>query len=235
MRKSPSESARSVSWMATVCSPAVALVLGLFLGLATPPAICAGGGDEEKKPPQDSRKKDEKKEPGKKDAGDAPLSFTNEDLSRFHRRPADDPPPSDPAEGGQETPGASTPSESPAERGGKPAADTGSEDPLKAFHERKVREEQRAAAVQAIRERIRTLESRMQYLADKRQAILDPYRIMPESQTTEDRQKDGSLGVRDLLAAVEEEIKTTGTQLRAAREELIGVQTQFDAVSQGGK
>jgi len=58
-------------------------------------------------------------------------------------------------------------------------------------------------------------------LKQKRQAIVDPYNIMPGAPTAEDR-GDGGLSARNLLAKVEEEIKTKEAELADAQKRARG-------------
>jgi predicted nucleic acid-binding Zn-ribbon protein len=71
------------------------------------------------------------------------------------------------------------------------------------------------------------METRLKYLQEKRLAIIEPLRIMPQPQTDEDRSADASKGARDLLKSVEGEIEQVQKDLDAAREELVATETRF--------
>jgi hypothetical protein len=133
----------------------------------------------------------------------APLSFTNDDLK-----------------------GSSVPRAQPK----TPADAASSDDPLKPFHDREAAEASRAERVQKAQDKIKTIQSRLDYLRQKRQAIIDPYNIMPGAPTAEDR-GDGGLSARNLLAKVDEEIKTKETELAEAQKELAAGDTKDEPAS----
>jgi len=133
----------------------------------------------------------------------APLSFTNDDLK-----------------------GSSIPRPQPK----APADAASSEDPLKPFRDREAAEASRAERVQKTQDKIKAIQSRLDYLRQKRQAILDPYNIMPGAPTAEDR-GDGGLSARNLLAKVEEEIKTKEAELADAQKELAAGDTKDEPAS----
>jgi len=105
-----------------------------------------------------------------------------------------------------------------------------SEDPLKPFRDRQAAEASRAERVQKAQDKIKAIQSRLDYLKQKRQAILDPYNIMPGAPTAADR-GDGGLGARNLLAKVEEEIKTQEAELAEAQKQLAGADTKDEPAS----
>ena len=115
-----------------------------------------------------------------------------------------------------------------------PAVPRVPEDPLQAHREKELKEAQRASRVSGLRAKIDALETRLTYLRDKRQAILDPYRVMPQARTAEDRQRDSDLKPAELLGTVDEEIRSTETGLRDAQEELVAVQLRFLDGGPGG-
>jgi hypothetical protein len=133
----------------------------------------------------------------------APLSFTNDDLK-----------------------GSSAPRMQPK----APADAASSEDPLKPFRDREAAEASRAERVQKAQDKIKAIQSRLDYLRQKRQAILDPYNIMPAAPTAADR-GDSGLGARELLAKVDEEIKIKEAELADAQKELAAGDTKDEPAS----
>jgi hypothetical protein len=244
---------RSVSgWFAPVCFAVAMLVAG---------GAAWGAGeqaDREDKADRDSESdgdkgaaREGKAGSGERDASGKPgqaaprkLSFTDEDLKKYHR--ADD------SEGSGEdaavleepesgTGGEAAPQQAPPVDGAPPnppaagtaatdaaaSAAASEADPLKEFREREAREKERKEKVDGQRERIAALESRLNYLQERRLAIIDPLRIMPMAQTSDDRKQEGSAGAAELLKAVEEEIVAKEAELRTAREELVATETSF--------
>jgi hypothetical protein len=174
----------------------------------------------------------------------APLRFDDGDLLKYHGRAAPTAGSELPgSEAAGATPGPTGPpvrsaqpaSSSPPRRSSTrtppPVAPPSSEDPLKVFKERAAQEKSRADQIQTVRDRITSIQARIEYLKQKRLAILDPFRIMPQGSTSDDRTKDAGLGARELLAAVDEEIKSQETALAETQAQLAGVETQFDAGS----
>jgi len=104
-------------------------------------------------------------------------------------------------------------------------------DPLAPFKQREAREQFRAGQIQEHRDRIGALQSRLDYLREKRTAILAPLNFaqMPQGQTDEDRQKDASLKPRELLEQLEIEIASTEKQLEETRTALAEIELRFGA------
>ena len=93
------------------------------------------------------------------------------------------------------------------------------------------REKFRAQQVETVRDRIAGLEKRLTYLQQKRLAIIDPLRIMPQPQGPDESAEEAGLGSADLLAAVEAEIESTEASLQSAQDNLVAIQTRFGAES----
>ncbi|HEU4400988.1 MAG TPA: hypothetical protein VFT43_02670 [Candidatus Polarisedimenticolia bacterium] len=100
------------------------------------------------------------------------------------------------------------------------------EDLLRKLKERDETEAMRKGQVQALRDKIAQLQSRLDYLQAKKAAVLNPLSIMPKGQNEED-QKDASLKPVDLLAKIDEEIKTLTTDLEETKGNLVRVETRF--------
>ncbi len=105
-------------------------------------------------------------------------------------------------------------------------------DPLKPFKDRDQAEKFRVERIQRSRDKITKIQDRLNYLKEKRAAIVDPYRIMPKPQGPQDKTGDAALGARDLLAAVDDEIKSKQSELAAAQQELVEVELRFAAPSE---
>jgi hypothetical protein len=162
------------------------------------------------------------------------LSFTDEDLKKYQRpKPVDE---EDAAvlEGIDEERKATRPPapqgaplvRTPLEIAKPPAAD-----PLKEYNDREAREKFRAQQVETLRDRIAGLEKRLAYLQEKRLAIIDPLRIMPQPQGADESAREAGLGSSELLAAVEAEIESTEASLQSAQDNLVTIQTRFGAES----
>jgi hypothetical protein len=159
------------------------------------------------------------------------LSFTDEDLKKYHR-------PKDGKEDAAVLDGIDEEGTLPPPPQGAPLVRTPldiarppADDPLKEYKDREAREKFRAQQLQTLRDRIAGLEKRLAYLQQKRLAIVDPLRIMPQPQNPDETARDAALGSGELLAAVEEEIESTEAQLNSARENLVTIQTRFGAES----
>jgi hypothetical protein len=109
----------------------------------------------------------------------------------------------------------------------KSAAPKEPPDPLQQWKDREAKDAIRDRELQARRERISGMESRLSYLQEKRLAILDPLRVMPKAPTDADASADKSKGARDLLKDVEAEIEQVQKDLDAAKEELVATETRF--------
>jgi len=167
-----------------------------------------------------------------KDKREPKLSFTDDDLKKYQRPKAKDEDDAAVLEGiDDEDKGASPPVpqgaplvRTPLEIAKPPAAD-----PLKEFKDREARDKFRAQQVETLRDRIAGLEKRLAYLQQKRLAIIDPLRIMPQPQGSDNTAEEAALGSGELLAAVEEEIESTEASLNSAQESLVTIQTRFGA------
>jgi hypothetical protein len=113
-----------------------------------------------------------------------------------------------------------------ASRPAAPAAGV-AQDPLKPWKDREARTKFREDQLQGLRDRIAALQSRMDYLNLKRLAILDPLRVMPKAQSDDERTADAGKGSRDLLASVDEEIKSAEADLKEAKDDLVTIETRF--------
>ncbi len=207
------------------------------LCLATTIIFCCGttgaGGDEAGRDGATAEQAGER--PAKETPGqdDTPkLSFTDEDLKKYQRPKPGNDGEEDAAvlEGIDEERKGTRP---PAPQGAplvrtpleiaRPPAD----DPLKEYKAREARDKFRAQQIETLRERISTLEARLAYLQQKRLAIIDPLRIMPQPQSADESTRDAGLGSGDLLAEVEAEIESNETALKSAQENLVTIQTRF--------
>jgi hypothetical protein len=157
---------------------------------------------------------------------EAPLTFTDEDLQKFHQAPPDEEEEGDDAaaEGGAS---ATPPAARSATRPPTPAPKQ--PDPLKPFKDRERDREIRRQQIQGLRDTITRLQGRLDYLKNKRLAILDPLRVMPQPQSDDEKQQEAKLGAKDLLAQVDEEIKSVEAELKDAQESLVSIETRFGA------
>ena len=184
-------------------------------------------------------KPDAKTAAGKGQPPPPPLKFTDEDLQKYHRQPpaaeetGKDTESGPTTEEGVEEPGSEKPAmPAPAATTGTPPGTTPQPpapgaDPLKDFKEREAKEKARAEQIQVLRDRVAQMQSRLDYLRQKRLAILDPLRVMPQAPSPDDRKNDAGLGARELLSTVEQEIKTLEGQVAEAQAELIAVEIRF--------
>jgi hypothetical protein len=252
---------RSVGRSALPLVPILALA-GFLLLPSAAPCRAEEGSDQHQVPADAAPPK--KKEPAVKPAArkktgpaeaavkpkrapEAPLSFDDDDLRKYHH----DTPRAEDAGGSSEEPeseageeeaspektpaGATAPTRKPSagpEAAGKGAGQAPPPDPLQPFKDRQAAEKFREDRIKRSREKIARIEERLKYLNDKRLAILDPYRIMPPPQTAEDKKADPGLKVKELLALVDQEIKSTEGDLDAARQELVEVEMRFAGPSQ---
>jgi hypothetical protein len=144
--------------------------------------------------------------PAKK-AEEPPLRFTNDDL-RSYRAPV-------PAE--TVRPPRGTPARNASGKAGSGAP--AFEDPLKPYKEKEAAEKLRASEIESLQAKVTSIQGRIDYLNQKRLAILDPLRIMPQAQSDGDRTNDAAMKSADLLAAVDGEIKAQETALLEAKAE----------------
>ncbi|HET6277903.1 MAG TPA: hypothetical protein VFG08_03890 [Candidatus Polarisedimenticolia bacterium] len=215
----------------------VALGLVIAIGFGAGPAAAAGERDEQGE--QEAATADGKKDRpgGQEESGQKPqpkLSFTDEDLKKYHQPQGDDAEDAAVLEGidDDEKPQAPPAAQgaplvrTPIDIAAPPAAD-----PLKEYKDREEREKFRAQQLETLRARIDGLEKRLAYLNEKRLAIIDPLRIMPQPQSADDTAKEAGLGANELLTAVEAEIATTEASLQGARDSLVTIETRFSAES----
>jgi hypothetical protein len=111
--------------------------------------------------------------------------------------------------------------------GGPAMAKPPSEDPLKKWKDQDAKTVFRQEQLRGLRERIEAIQSRLDYLNQKRLAILDPLRVMPKGQSEADRAADAAKGPRDLLAAVDDEIRALEEEQKQAKDDLVAVETRF--------
>jgi hypothetical protein len=174
-----------------------------------------------------------------------PLRFTDEDLEKYHRRPApleeDDAAAAPAAATGPAAPPAPAVAPAPATaapagpavpqtlpRRPRPKRQPPPPDPLKTFKDREAMAKFRAEQIQALRDRVRQLEGRIGYLRSKQQALASGlYPPLPPPQGEEDRAKDADLKVSDLLKDIEAEIKALEPELETAREDLVQAELRF--------
>ena len=205
--------------------------------LAVVVLLCAGPSAtaEEKADPKAAAADQAGERPGNK--ASAPetspkLSFTDEDLKKYQRPRADDEEDAAILEGIEEE-GTGTrpvvPQGAPLVRTPLKIAKPPADDPLKEYKDREARDKFRAQQIETLRERISTLEARLAYLQQKRLAIIDPLRIMPQAQSADESAKDAGLGSGDLLAEVEAEIESNETALKSAQDNLVTIQIRFGA------
>jgi len=188
--------------------------------------------------------------PSAKPSPQAPLSFTDDDLERFRKaapppeeEPADEPTqapgaagtpaaPRPPAPGvvrqtKPPTPGPGASQYAPLVRTPLVIARPPSQDPLKAFKDREAREKLRAQQIQDARDGVARIQSRLDYLRQKRLAIANPLIGMPTAQTDDDRTNDAKLKPKELLDQVDAEIKSLESDLEEAQGHLVQLETRF--------
>ncbi|MBI1950496.1 MAG: hypothetical protein HYS34_03950 [Acidobacteria bacterium] len=252
-------------------------------------ARAAEGQDSSGQQTEERRKAQEKKQGREKPASaaeqKAPLRFTDLDLERFHGRPiapaedeidAEDEAVGVPGPGPQPPPGAGPRAPAPpagvaGPRVARPVtrpsvrppglAPRPQDDPLKPFRDREAKEKFRAEQIQTMRDRIANLQTRLDYLNAKKNALQNPAPLLagqtrgpsapptpiqgpgkvaiggffpplPPPQTDEDRENDKKLKVKDLIVQVDKEIESVQEELEAARTELVSVETRFAQESQ---
>ena len=144
--------------------------------------------------PTQTRPAEAKKRPAGKSSGEKPLSFTDEDLKKYHS-------------------GSTEPSTRPA------AASPSSEDPLKTFQDRRERSRWRQEKIVQLQQRILELEGKLKTLEQKRLSILNP--LMPRvAEGEQEKTEETGLSGPELLARTDGEIKQTSQDLEAARRDL---------------
>ena len=245
------------------------LTLGVALATFVPCAAHAAESKdpaprqtEEPKDPEEQKTVEEKKQGREKPspaAKNAPLRFTDDDLQKYHGRP----PASveeDEIGKAEEASGAAVP------KGPRPVtrpsvrppgiAARPQDDPLKPFRDREAKEKFRAEQIQTMRDRIASLQTRLDYLNAKKNALQNPAPLLagqtrgpgapptpiqgpgkvaiggffpplPPPQTDEDRENDKKMKVKDLIDQVDKEIASVQAELETARSELVSVETRF--------
>ena len=212
----------------------IGLCLVTAIGVGAGPAAAAGEKEEQEVPAASGEKDERSGEQGSGQKPRAKLSFTDEDLKKYHEPQEDDAKDAAVLEGidDEEKPAAPPAVQgaplvrTPIDIAAPPAAD-----PLKEYKDREEREKFRAQQLETLRARIDGLEKRLAYLNEKRLAIIDPLRIMPQPQSADDTAKEAGLGASELLTAVEAEIATTEASLQSARDSLVTIETRFSAES----
>lgn len=183
----------------------------------------------------------------------APLRFDDNDLTtRYHGRPAPAEPseesdravkevsggaalPAGPVTGSASPAPATPPSASPPPAKpapGKPAPSRPAlpqADPLKVYHDREANEKFRKEQIEALRARIAQAQSRLDYLNQRRLAVLDPLRIPPKA--PEGEQIDPKLKPKDLLDQLDAEIATASSELDDLKTQLVTIETHFQRES----
>jgi len=122
------------------------------------------------------------------------MSFTNEDLKRFHD---------------------GAPAAAPPRHDAKAPA---SDDPLKPYRDQEERARWKKEKAARIQEHVLDLEARLRKLEQKRLSIENPYVPRPPAQ--EGDASDNGLSGPELLQRTDAEIKEATEQLEAARKEL---------------
>jgi hypothetical protein len=161
--------------------------------------------------------------------------FTDEDLEKYHRpRPAPQPGEGESGETGAEKTARAAPPppreirpHAPLVRTPLKIAVPPSRDPLKKFKAREAREKFRTDQILGLRDRIARLESRLEYLRQKRIAIVDPLNLMPRAPAGEETGSETGLKPQELLKKVEADIESVTTELETAREQLVEIETRF--------
>ncbi len=183
-----------------------------------------------------------------------PLRFTDEDLEKYHRRPPAAPGGARAPDGETSpAPGAAVPPGGTTEASRKPpplqrpiappkpgearhvplvrtpieVARPPSSDPLKGHKDREAREEWRAGQIDGLRRQIADKTARLDYLRQKRIAILNPLVLMPAPPDGSSPEGEGHLKPKELLARVEAEIEALEKDLATLRENLVEIETRF--------
>lgn len=237
--------------------PKILARLTLGVALATLVPLAAQAAESQDPAPRQAEKP---KSPEK----NAPLRFTDDDLQKYHGRP---PASVEEDEIGEEeeAPGVAVP------RGPRPVtrpsvrppgiAARPQDDPLKPFRDREAKEKFRAEQVQTMRDRIAKLQTRLDYLNAKKNALQNPAPLLagqtrgpsapptpiqgpgkvaiggffpplPPPQTDEDRENDKRMKVKDLVDQVDSEIESVQAELEVTGAELASVETRFAQESQ---
>ena len=150
------------------------------------------GKETQTRPAQTPPAEVKKKQPGGQGAEEKPLSFTDEDLKKYHSTPG-------------------RPSTRPA------ATPPAQEDPLKAFQDRQERSRWRGEKVALLQQRVLDLEGRLKVLEQKRLSIANPYLPRPQG---EEKGEETGLSGPERIEKTDAEIKKTSEDLESARKEL---------------
>jgi hypothetical protein len=183
-------------------------------------------------------------------ASEAPLKFGDDDLLKFHRGAAQAgadagditaEPESEGSEG-ENAPekgpgGAAPPERKPPARpkganSGTSAGQDAPPDPLKVFKDREEAEKFRTERIKRSRDKIAQIQSKLEHLRQKRGAILDPFQIMPKPLSEDEKASDAGLGSKELLATVDQEIRSGEADLAVAQQELVEVELRFAGPSE---
>ena len=100
-------------------------------------------------------------------------------------------------------------------------------DPLREHHAREADRARRAAQIDAVRAELASIDGRLSYLRQKRQAIVDPLNIMPAGRTEEERQANADLKPKELLDQVDQQIKDLEKQRESVQERLASIESRF--------
>ena len=202
-------------------------------------ATSDGGSDSDQGPDGDS-------DNGDGDRARESRSFTNDDLDRYHR-PKPKPEgvenaAADPGSGmkaaeksGPRTlpkkqstlPPAGSRGHAPMVRTPLKVATPPSQDPLKKFRDKEARERFRTEQIQGLRDRIATLETRLEYLRGKRLAVVNPLYLMPKPPPGETPDDDAGLKPKELLDRIEAEIASIEAEIATTRKTLVVIETRF--------
>lgn len=230
------------------------LTLGVaLLALVVPAAQAAEGQQKEA---QEKKQEEQKAAPAKpRKPAEVPLRFTDLDLEKYHGRP---PAPAEDETGGEEeaatvpgpgqkpAPGASPLSPAPpagaaGRRTARPVtrpavrppglAPRPEDDPLKPFRDREAKESFRSGQIQKMRDRIADIDKRLSYLRAKKNAVLNPFTLMPQPQSEDETTSEASLRPMDLLDRIDGEIKGLEEEKEQVQAELVSVETRFEQES----
>lgn len=213
--------------------------------------------EQEKKKAEEQKKAREKQQAGEKPAAaapkSAPLSFTDDDLDRFHARPAESADEEDVSEEDQ-APGAPvavppSPQVQPGLRPKLPPATAAplkgprpvtrpvvrppgiaprpQDDPLKPFRDREAKEKFRTEQIQKMRDRLTAIDKRLEYLNARKLGVLDPLVGMPAPQAGDDAQGQAAMRPKELLEKIDLEIKGLQEEKEQVQADLVSIETRF--------
>ncbi len=183
----------------------------------------------------------------------APLRFDDNDLTtRYHGRPAPAGPSEESDQAVGDTSGGPAPPTGPVTGSAKPAPASPAPakppsaspspakpappkpappqaDPLKVYHDREANETFRKEQIEALRARIAQAQSRLDYLNQRRLAVLDPLRIPPKA--PEGEEVDPKLKPKELLEQLDAQIATASSDLDDLKTQLVTIETHFQRES----